>query len=104
MHHASFQNVQSLINPLILDEPTYCTDWDIQSGSVESDAAQNVLANKAHEVCQSLQYGGQVEIENDTYFLGQENEVIDDEAASREGMPTRIVSPQRRHDDVRNLF
>ena|SRR6516164_6027873 len=103
MHHASFQNVQSLINPLILDEPIALIG-NIQSGSVESDAAQNVLANKAHEVCRSWQYGGQVEIENGTYFLGQENEVIDDEAASREGMPTRIVSPQRRHDDVRNLF
>jgi hypothetical protein len=34
MHHARFQNVQSLINPLILDEPIALIG-NIQSGSVE---------------------------------------------------------------------
>ena len=81
MHHARFQNVQSLINPL--DEPIA-----LIGTYLESDATQNVLANKSSRslwivAVVRMWMVAKSKVENGTYFLGQENEVINDEAASR---------------------
>ena len=83
MHHARFQNVQSLINPLILDEPIAL----IGTYNLVRLKAARLKTSWRIKLTKFVDRGGMVaksKIENGIYFLGQENEEIDDEAASRD--------------------